>query len=243
VPVGNGDVEQLDHQPDHLARGEVLSGLLAALFREATEQLLVDIAHLQRRELVRAELQFLVLVQDRGEAVVLHHLPNGGPVVEVLDDVVDVLREAVDVGAKVLFEKRVVFLVDPAQRPASLVGERGRAGLEILHQLGEFLLSELGPLAAYLGRLVFAPLDQHALQAADHDDRQDNALVFVGFELAAQPLGRLPDLVGKVVELGLIQSKRHRFALPIVRSSVTRSTSGPRRCRSWDCLALGFTGA
>ena len=205
VPVGDGDVEQLHHQADDFARREVLPSLLAALFREAPQQLLVDVAHLQRRELVRAEFQFLVLVQDRREAVVLHHLPDGGPVVEVLDDVVDVLREAVDVGAEVLFEQRVVLLVDPAQRPVGLVGERRRAGFQALHQLGEFLLGELGPLGQHLGRLVLAPLDQHALQAADDDDRQDDVLVLVGLELAAQPLGGLPDLVGEVVELRLVQ--------------------------------------
>ena len=49
VPVGDGNVQQLDHEPDDFARGEVLSGLLAALFREAPQQLLVDVAHLQRR--------------------------------------------------------------------------------------------------------------------------------------------------------------------------------------------------
>ena len=73
MPVGDGDFQQLDHQPDDFARGEVISGLLAALFREAPEQFLVDVAHLQGGELVRAELEFLVLVQDGGEPVVLHH--------------------------------------------------------------------------------------------------------------------------------------------------------------------------
>ena len=91
VPVGDGDLQQLDHQPDDLARGEVFSGLLAALFREAPQQLLVDVAHLQAGELVRAKLQFLVLIQDRGQPVVLHHRGDGGAVVEVLDDVVNVL--------------------------------------------------------------------------------------------------------------------------------------------------------
>ena len=154
VPVGDGDVEQLHHQADDFARGEVLSGLFAALFREAPQQFLVDVAHLQRRELVRAELQFLVLIQDRGQPVVLHHLADGGAVVEVLDDVVNVLREAVDVGAEVLFEQRVVFLVDLAQRPVGLVGERGLFGIEfqVLDQLGEFLLGELGPLGEHSRR-------------------------------------------------------------------------------------------
>ena len=42
-------------------------------------KLLVDVAHLQPGELVGAELEFLVLVQDRGEPVVLHHLADRGP--------------------------------------------------------------------------------------------------------------------------------------------------------------------
>ena len=128
VPVGDGNVQQLDHQPDDLARGEVFPGLLAALFREAPEQFLVDVAHLQAGELVRAEFEFLVLVQDRGEPVVLHHLADGGAVVEVLDDVVNVLGEAVDVGAEVLLQQRVVFLVDLTERPVGLVGERRLLG-------------------------------------------------------------------------------------------------------------------
>jgi hypothetical protein len=95
------DVEQFDHQADDFARREVLPGLLAALFREAPQQFLVDVAHFQRRELVGAEGELLVLVEDRRQPVVLHHQRDGGAVIEVLDDVVDVLREAVDVGAEV----------------------------------------------------------------------------------------------------------------------------------------------
>jgi len=215
VPVGNGDVEQLHHQPDHLARREVLPGLLAALLRETPQNLLVDVAHLQRRELVRAKFKFLVLVEDRGEAVVLHHLADGRPVVEVLNDVVDIRREPVDIGAEVLLEERMVFLVDPAQRPVRLVGERGGAGLQTFDQFRQLLLGQLGPLGKHLGRLVLTPLDQYAFKTADHDDRQDNALVLVGLELAAQPLGGFPDVAGEVVELGLVQGKEHRFPVPL----------------------------
>ena len=152
---GIGNLQQLDHEPDDLARGEVLSGLLAALFREAPQQFLVDVAHLQAGELVRAKLQFLVLIQDRGEPVVLHHLSDGGAVIEVLDDVVNVLGEAVDVGAEVLFQQRVVFLIDLAERPVGLVRERRllRIQLKLFDQLGEFLLGELGPFGQHLGAL------------------------------------------------------------------------------------------
>ena len=147
MPVRDGNLQQLDHQADDFARREVFPGLLAALFREAPEQFLVDVAHLQPGELVGAEREFLVLVQDRGQPVVLHHLADGGAVIEVLDDVVNVLREAVDVGAEVLLQQRVVFLIDLAERPVGLVGERALLGIQFqfLDQLGEFLLGQLGP--------------------------------------------------------------------------------------------------
>ena len=221
VPVGDGNFQQLDHEPDDLARGEVFSGLLAALFREAPQQFLVDVAHLQTGELVRAKLQFLVLIQDRGEPVVLHHRADGGAVVEVLDDVVNVLREAVDVGAEVLLQQRVVFLIDLAERPVGLVRERRLLGIqfEFLDQLGEFLLGELGPLGQHLGALGLAPGEQHALQPPDDDDGQDDALVFVRLELAAQALGGFPDVAGKVVELGFVERERHgEIDLPFTSS-------------------------
>jgi hypothetical protein len=108
----------------------VFPGLLAALFREPPQQLLVDVAHLQRREPVRPEFQFLVLIEDGGQAIVLHHLSDGGPVVDVLDDVVDVLGKPVDVRAEILFEQRMVFLVDAAQRRFRLVRERASTPAE-----------------------------------------------------------------------------------------------------------------
>ena len=222
MPVGDGNLQQLDHEPDDFARGEVFSGLLAALFREAPEQLLVDVAHLQRRELVRAKLQFLVLVQDRGEPVVLHHLADGGAVVEVLDDVVNVLREAVDVGAEVLLQERMVFLIDLAERPVGLVRERDCCGFSSrsLTSLASSFSVSLGRFASTSARFVLAPVDQHALQPADDDDGQDDALVFVGLELAAQPLGGFPDVAGEVVELGFVEGKRHRSAFPLNWSSI-----------------------
>ena len=147
------------------------------------------------------------MIQDRGKPVVLHHLPDGGAVVEVLDDVVNVLGEPVDVGAEVLFEQRVVFLVDLAERPVGLVGERACLGFSSssLTSLASSFSVSLGRLASTSARLVLPPLDQHAFQTADDDDRQDDVLILVGLELAAQPLGGLPDLAGEVVELGFVE--------------------------------------
>ena len=153
MAVRDGNLQQLDHKADDFAWGEVISCLLAALFREAPEQFLVDVAHFQRRRAVRAEREFLVLIQDRGKPVVLHHRADGGAVIEVLDDVVNILGEAVDVVAEVFLQQRVVFLIDLAEHPVGLVGERRLLGIEFefLDQLGEFLLGELGPLGQHLG--------------------------------------------------------------------------------------------
>jgi hypothetical protein len=113
----------------------------------------------------------------------------------VLDDVVNVLRKAVDVFAEVFLQQRVVFLIDLAERPSGLIRERRLLGIEFqfLDQLGKFFLGELGPLGEHLGAFLLAPVDQHAFQAADDDDGQDDVLVLVRLELAAQPLGRFPD--------------------------------------------------
>jgi hypothetical protein len=41
----------------------------------------------------------------------------------VLDDIINVFRETVDIGAEVLPEERVVLFIDLSQCPVGLVGE------------------------------------------------------------------------------------------------------------------------
>ena len=211
MPVRDGKIQQPDHETDDFARGEVLPGFVAALFREAPKQLFIDVTHLQPGELVRAEREFLVLIQDRGQPVVLHHEGDGGAVIEVLDDVIHVLREAIDVGAEVRLQQRVVFLIDRAERPVGGIGERALLGIQLqfLHQLGEFLLRELGSVLQHLSSLLHPPINKHALQTTNDNDGQDDALVFVGLELPAQPLGRFPDVGGEIVELRFVEREGH----------------------------------
>jgi hypothetical protein len=63
----------------------------------------------------------------------------------------------------------------------------------------------LGPILQHLGGLWRPPVNQHAFQTANDDDGQDDALVFVGFELAAQALGGFPDVGSEIVELGFVE--------------------------------------
>ena len=189
----------------------MFSGLVTALLREAPQQLFVDVAHLQARELVGAQGQFLVLVEDGGQPVVLHHQGDGGAVVEVLDDFLHRWREAIDVRAEVGLQQRMVFFIDLAQRPVGGVRERRQLGvdLQVFHQLGERVLGELGPLGQHFGTFGIAPGQQHAFEPPDDDDGQDDALVFIRLELATQALGGFPDFVGEVVELGFVERERH----------------------------------
>ena len=207
VAGGRGDVEQFHHQADDFTRGEMLTGLLAALFREASQQLFVDVAHLQVGELVRAERQALVLVEDGGEPVVLDQLGNGGVVVEVVENVADVPGETVQIGAEVVFQQHRVFFGEAFQGVVGAVGKMRLGDLQLLHQPVELdrLRFQLRALGEHFLAHLLAPLDEHALQPADDDDRQDDVLVLVGLELATQALGGLPDLVGEVVELGFVE--------------------------------------
>jgi len=168
VAVGNGDFEKLDHQADDFAGGEVVSGLFAALFGEAPEDLFVYVAHFEAGELVGAEREFFVLVEDGGEAVVLHHLTDGGAVVEVFDDVVDVFGEPVDVAAEVVFEEGVVFFVDFAKGPASLVREGRQLGVEFefLDEFGKVFFRQVRAFGEDFGATGFAPGEEDAFEAA-----------------------------------------------------------------------------
>lgn len=211
VAVGKGDLEEFHHEADHLAGGEVLSGLFAALFRKPPEEFLIDVAHLQGLELIRPKIQFPVLVQDRGKTVVLRHLADGGAVVEVFENVVHILGKPVDVGAEIFFQKRMVFLVNFAQRPVGLVGKGrlSRVQFQVLDQPGQLFPRQFRPSGQNFGLLLLPPGDQEALQAADHDDRQNHILVFLRLELAAQPFSGFPDVAGQVVEFGFFEGKGH----------------------------------
>ena len=114
VPFRDGDLQQLDHEANNLTRCEMIPGRFGVRFRESPEQFLIDVAHLKAGELFRSDIEDGILVQDRGEAGILDHFADDGAVIETIENILNVLREAVEVGAKVLFEQGVILLVDLA---------------------------------------------------------------------------------------------------------------------------------
>ena len=93
--------QQVDHQLDHLARGEVLPGLLVRLLRADPDEFLEDVAHLDVVHAVGREIDRGERLDDLVEQVLLGHprdlLVEGEP----LHDGADVGREAVDVAVEV----------------------------------------------------------------------------------------------------------------------------------------------
>ena len=87
--------QQIDHELDHLARGEVLPGLLVRLLRADPDQLLEDVAHLDvvhaRRARGRSAAERL---DDLVEQVLLGHAGDLLVEREPLHDGAHVRREA-----------------------------------------------------------------------------------------------------------------------------------------------------
>ena len=184
-------------------------GLFAALFREAPQQFLVDVTHFQVGKLLRAECGFLVVVEDRRQPVVAGHRSDGGVVVEMLDDLLHVLREAVQILAEVVFDQGRIFRIHRLQAQFGSVGERGLGQFQLLEHGRELGAGQIGTARGDFGLHPCAPLDEHAFEAPNDDHRQDDVLVFVSLELAAQALRGFPDFSGQVVESGLVERKRH----------------------------------
>src|SRR6266568_6861927 len=100
--LGNRNLQQLNHQANDFARREMISGFLASLFRKPPQQLLINVSHLQIRQVIGTEWFVFVLIEDWSEPIALDHLADDLAIVEVLDNLINVLRESIDVVAKVL---------------------------------------------------------------------------------------------------------------------------------------------
>jgi hypothetical protein len=81
------DEQQVDHEPDHLTRGEVLPGGLVGQFRELADQLLEHRAHLGIGDGVRVQVDIGELLRDHVQQAGLGQLVDLGVEVEALEDV------------------------------------------------------------------------------------------------------------------------------------------------------------
>ena len=162
------DEQQPHHQLDHLTRREVLTSRLVRELREAADQLLVQVAHLDVRHDLGVQVDLGELRHHHVEQVRVVEPGDLHVEVELVDHVPSAGREPGDVAAQVPGDvARVVE--QPAEVELRGVEERlpgggsqDRLTVAMLGVLGEHLR---------LGRL------QHAVEAAEHDQRQDHLAV------------------------------------------------------------------
>ena len=95
------DEQDVHHQPDHLARREVVASGLVCQLVEAADQILEDEAHLLVGYPVRVQVDVGELRNHEVEDVRLVHLLDLVLELEVLEDVAHIGREALDVADEV----------------------------------------------------------------------------------------------------------------------------------------------
>ena len=114
-PVGDGQQDQLCHQRHGIARSPVLAGLLVVLLVEAADQFLEDRAHrvviqagvldrplaMQNRVGTQVHVRREEHLDQRAQGIGLRQARDLVPKLELLQDVLDVRREAVEVRLEV----------------------------------------------------------------------------------------------------------------------------------------------
>ena len=187
VPV-RGD-QQVHHQVDDLARGEVLAGGGVRVLVELADQVLEHVAHVVRGQLLQV-LHRGEPADDLEQDLRLGHPGDLVVQVEPLDDLPDVLGEAGDVVPQVLRHLRRVR------------GDRREVLLRrvVERQLRRELQRAVLVLDALAGqRRVTVPdrlpsLRHHRVEPSQHCQRQDHLAVLVAHVVAAEQVRDRPDV-------------------------------------------------
>ena len=187
------DEEQVHHEPDDLARGEVLSGGLVGELGELADELLEDRAHLRVADGVGVEVDVGELLGDEVEQLGLGEPVDLGVELEALEDVAHRGREGLHVGAQVLADVVLVahelLQVERRRVVEELAGLPQQEGLGV--QPGLLARGQLGEHGGLGGF-------EHAVEAAQDGERQDDLAVLGLLVVAAQQIGDGPDEGGEI---------------------------------------------
>ena len=173
--------QQFHHELDDFAGGVVLARRLVAHFREAAQQFLEKQPHLVVADRVRVQVDVGKLFGDEVEQVGLVQALDGRGEVEAQEDVLHFDGEGPHVGLQV-----VAQVLGVSQELRQAFGEEIEEGLSrrAPDELGE---GELGRrLGLVLGQCRRPRRGQHAIEAPQHGEGQDDPPVFRLLEVAAQ---------------------------------------------------------
>jgi hypothetical protein len=188
--------QEVNHQADHLAGGEVLAGVLVQGFVELADQLLEDVAHLQVAHAVRVEVDVLEPLQDQEEQPGLVQLGDGVLEVELLQHFPQVVAEPGDVEAQVRRQVgRVVQQLLEVEGGGIVDREAGgppEDGVQVL-QPPLHLEVRLHHLRLRRG--------QHGVDAPEDRQRQDHVLVLGAAEGVPEQVRNTPDEGGLFLEV------------------------------------------
>lgn len=191
-PVVAGE-QQVDHEPDRVARCEVLPGGLVRGLRELADQLLEQVSHLGVADRVGVQVDLGELLYDDQQPVLLRQ--RGDLVVEPepVEDV-DVLGKARDVVSEVGGQSvRVARQLREAPRAGVVEGQVGRA----LDPVGAQLLARLagGDVPHFR-----SGGGEDAVEPTQDRHWQDHAAVLMGLVDTPQLICDRPDEVAEVAQ-------------------------------------------
>ena len=185
--------QQVDHEMDDVAGREVLARVLVQRLVELPDELLEDCAHGEVVDDVRVEVHLGVAeaLHDQEEQARLVELADGVVEVELLQHLAHVGAEPGDVVAQVLRDVGRV-----GEQPREVVtrgvveGESGGAPKQRIEVL------EFAPVfGLYLQYLWFCR-GQHAVEPAEHGERQDHILVLAALEGVTDQVRHASDEAG-----------------------------------------------
>ena len=184
-----GREQEADHQPDHLARREVLPGLLVRLLGADADELLEHVPHRHVVDALRREVDVRELLDDLVEQVPLVHARDVLVEPEALHDLEDVVREVPNVAAEVL--RDVVRVVEQPREvePRGVVERPPRGALELLATD----VRAVAGVRSVGGEHRLLRLGEHAVEAPEHGEGEDDLAVLVALVGAAQQVADAPD--------------------------------------------------
>ena len=171
------------HELDNISARVVIASL--GIFREPTDQVLKDIAHLNIVNGLRIEVKLRECLYHRQQTVILIHLVDLLVKVKALDDVLHIGRKALDVVSEI--RRKVVGIIDKLCKG-------------VLARIEELIPRHTAHRLCRVRRILLVLLHdsllrsfQCALKAADNDHRNNNVLVLVALICTSQLIGNRPN--------------------------------------------------